>query len=133
MAARLLISTGLPALSEALNVTAGALPGVALSTFRICRLTPGSVVELLGTTCAPGIEASKSYVAWETWQFLHWLSSNCGRFTWFSPLAKLTSSWQEPQAAREGLVFQLSACLVPPAWHLVPFRTSCGKTTSEKS
>ena len=68
------------------------------------------------------------------WQFLHWLSSSSGRLTWFWPVAKLTSSWQEPQAAWLGLVFQLSACLVKPGvWQTVQLRISCGNTMSEKS
>src|ERR1035441_9011245 len=103
------MSTGLLDLSITLNVTVGALPGVAPSTFRILVTRPGSVVEFEGMRCAPGIEASKSDTWFEVWQFLHMLSSVCGRLTWFAPLAKFTSSWQEPHAALLGLVFQASA------------------------
>src|ERR1035438_1364724 len=100
------MSTGLLDLSITLNVTVGALPGVAPSTFRMLVTSPGSEVEFEGMRCAPGMEASKSETAFEVWQFAHMLSSGCGRLTWFAPVAKFTSSWQEPHAAALGLVFQ---------------------------
>src|SRR5579872_5139871 len=127
------MSRGLPDLSVTLNVTMGLLPGVALSTFMMLRTTPGNVAELFGTTCAPGMDESNSSAAVEIWQSLHCPSSGCGRLTWPCPVAKLTSSWQEPQAAWLGLVFQLSACFGPCAWQVVQLRTSCGNTTVEKS
>src|SRR5215475_397149 len=129
----LLMSTGLPALSLTLNVTVGAAPGAAPSTFRTLVTSPGSAVEFAGIRCAPGMEASKSWVAWAVWQFLHWLSSICGRLRWPAPVAKLMSSWQEPQTAALGLVFQLSAWGASLAWQVVQLRTSWGKVTVEKS
>src|SRR5947209_857543 len=98
------MSTGLPALSLTLNVTTGAAPGTAPSTFRILVTRPGSALEFAGIRCAPGIEASKSAVACGVWQFLHWLSSGCTRFKWFAPVAKFTSSWHDPQTAALGFV-----------------------------
>jgi len=59
------------------------------------------------------MEASKSISPFWMWQVAHWLSLNCGSPTWFSPVAKFTSSWHEPHAAREGFVDQLSACVAP--------------------
>src|ERR1039457_6222377 len=102
----LLMSTGLLDLSIKLNVTVGALPGVAPVTVSTLVTRPGSAVEFEGMRCAPGMEASKSETAFEVWQFLHMLSSGCGRLTWFAPVVKFTSSWQETHAAALGLVFQ---------------------------
>src|SRR5271157_1786741 len=102
------MSTGWLDLSIKLNVTVGALPGVAPVTVSTLVTSPGSEVEFAAMRCAPGIEASKSETAFELWQFLHMLSSGCGRLTWFAPLAKFTSSWQEPHAAAVGLVLQAS-------------------------
>src|ERR1017187_9553959 len=111
----LLMSTALPDLSSTLNVTVGAVPGVVPATFMIFVTSPGSAVEFEGMRCAPGIEGSKSMYADEAWQSLHWLSSISGRFQWFRPVEKFTSSWQEPHAALLGLVFQLSAWVAPAA------------------
>src|SRR5271157_906631 len=102
------MSSGLLDLSITLNVTVGALPGVALSTFSTLVTSPVRVVEFEASRCAPGIEASKSSTRFEVWQFLHMLSSGCGRLTWFLPEAKFTSSWQEPHVAAVGLVLQAS-------------------------
>src|SRR5579883_1697761 len=100
------MSTGFLALSVTVKVTVGALPGTALSTFCMAATSPGREVDLEGIRCAPGTEASKSRVDLLMWQFWHWLSSIWGRFKWFWPVAKFTSSWQDPQAARVGLFFQ---------------------------
>src|ERR1035441_5357971 len=127
------MSTALLDLSVTLNVTVGALPGAFPETFRILVTSPGSAVEFAAMRCAPGIEASKSVCFADGWQPWHWLSSICGRLTWLAPVAKFTSSWQDPHAATLGFVFQLSACLAPAAWQVVQFLTSCGKTTVEKS
>src|ERR1017187_46495 len=115
MEAILPMSTGLLELSITLNVTVGAAPGAAPSTCRIFVTSPGSDAEFSGMRCAPGIEASKSIEACEVWQPLHCLSSICGRFKWLAPVAKFTSSWQEPHTAALGFVFQLSA------WVAIPF------------
>src|ERR1035437_4597177 len=109
------MSTGLLDLSITLNVTVGALPGVALSTVRTFVTSPGSDAEFSGMRCAPGTEASKSSAAWAVWQFLHPLLSNCGRLTWFRPVGKFTSAWQDPHASAVGFVFQLSAWGAPLA------------------
>src|ERR1039458_717790 len=84
-------------------------------------------------TWAPTMEASKSNWPCWMWQLLHWLSSICGRLTWLRPVAKFTSSWQEPQASRPGLVFQALDWVAALEWQVVQFRTSCGNTTLEKS
>src|SRR5450432_306468 len=67
------------------------------------------------------MEASNSSSPCGKWQPEHWASDACGRFTWLAPVAKLISSWQEPHAARLGLVNQLSACVAPVvacgSWH----------------
>src|SRR5436190_16327648 len=125
------MSTGTPDLSVTWNVTAGALLGTVLSTFRICITTPAQDTEFDGTVWAPGMEASNSPPVPELWQFLHCLSSICARLRWFAPVSKLTSSWHDPQAARPGLVFQLFACAVFDPWQDVQFRVSCGKAISE--
>src|SRR5450432_2583699 len=63
------------------------------------------------------MEASNSNSPCGKWQPAHWASFTCGRFTWLAPVAKLMLSWQEPHAARLGLVNQLSACTAPDvAW-----------------
>ena len=51
------------------------------------------------------------------------------------PVAKLTSSWQEPQAARVGLVYQALACAAPvvDSWHSAQRRGSEGRTTVDQS
>src|ERR1035437_5984652 len=108
MEVTLVMSTGLLDLSIKLNVTVGALPGVPPRADGTLVTSPGSAVEFPGMRCAPGMEASKSETAFEVWQFLHMLSSGCGRLTWFAPVVKFTSSWQEPHAAALGLVFQAS-------------------------
>jgi hypothetical protein len=64
--ASLLMSTGVPVLSVTLKVTVGLFPGVVSLSFMISRLIPGSDAELLGTTCALGMEGSKSWVAFES-------------------------------------------------------------------
>src|ERR1017187_7132728 len=129
----LLMSTPLPDLSFTVNVTTGALPGVAPVTLITLVTSPGSDVEFEGMRCEPGMELSKSETWLALWQFLPCLSSGSTRLTWFKPVAKFTSSWQEPHAAAPGLVFQASAWVAAAAWQTVQLRTSCGKTTVEKS
>ena len=67
------------------------------------------------------------------WHCVHCESETCGRFTWFLPVAKLTSSWQLPHAARLGLLSQLSACAAPvtcvASWQKVQRRGSLGNST----
>ena len=70
------------------------------------------------------------------WQFLHWLSFCCGRLTWFSPVAKLTLSWQAPQASRVGFVSQRFfwvAFSFPFSWHHWQLFGPEGMPTKEKS
>ena len=74
---------------------------------------PGRVADSVGTVCAPLIEASNSNSPCGMWQFVHWLSETCGRFTWFWPVAKFTLSWQLPQAARLGFFSHASDCVAP--------------------
>ncbi|HYK18684.1 MAG TPA: hypothetical protein VEV37_11715 [Bryobacteraceae bacterium] len=62
----LVISTGLPDLSVTWKLTVGELPGVAFWIFKILRTIPGSIGELFGTSCAPGMDASNANVSFET-------------------------------------------------------------------
>ncbi len=59
------------------------------------------------------------------WQVAH-VPSAAGPATWFAPVVKFTSSWQEPQAAIEGRVYQLSPPAAFGSWHVVQKRMSCG-------
>src|SRR3954453_4628522 len=93
-----------PDLSFTVNVTVGWRPAVPLSTFEISRTKPFNEGESSGTTCAPLIEASNSNSPCGMWQIPHWLSLTCGPPACFAPVAKFTSSWQEPQDTRVGLV-----------------------------
>src|SRR5450759_1875842 len=105
--------TPLPAKSLTVKVTVGALPATPLSTLRMLATMPGRVRDSVGTVCAPLMDASNSSSPWGMWHWVHWLSETCGRLTWFKPVAKFTLSWQEPQAARLGLVSQLLDCVAP--------------------
>src|SRR5205823_652685 len=102
----------LPALSFKVNVTTGFCPAPP-TTFRIWKLIPGAVADIVGTVWAPMIEASNSSSPLAMWHCEHWLSSTCGRLTWFWPVEKLTSLWQPPQAARLGAVIQALVCAAP--------------------
>ncbi len=62
------------------------------------------------------------------WQDVQAASSAYGPPSWCSPLAKFTSSWQEPQAAREGWVFQLSTSAPVPWWHFAQFAMTAGNS-----
>ena len=44
------------------------------------------------------------------WQTAQVSSFDMAPPEWFAPVVQLILSWQEPQAAREGTVFQLSTC-----------------------
>src|SRR5450759_5927892 len=83
------------------------------------------------------MEASNSSSPWGMWHWVHWLSETCGRLTWFKPVAKFTLSWQEPQAARLGLVSQLLDCVAPvtlvSSWQNTQRRGSDGRTTVDQS
>src|SRR5215469_2009722 len=89
----------------------------------------------LATTCAPKIEASNGRSPFGEWQVAHWLSSGWNPPTCLVPVAKLTSSWHDPQAARVGLVIKNDACAAPLfwSWQTSQRRTSAGSTTVEKS
>ena len=87
------------------------------------------------------------------WQIEHIESSGCTPTGWAMslvvlpaiasrsvtppPVLKLMPSWHEPQALALGAICQLLPCAVftapgltvsvlPPSWHLVQLRTSCG-------
>src|SRR5664280_1083072 len=81
------------------------------------------------------MDASSSSSPFGIWQVAHPLSSTWGRFTWLAPVAKLTSSWQAPQAARLGLVYQALAWAAPVAasWHSAQRRGSEGRITVDQS
>src|SRR5690242_7346732 len=78
------------------------------------------------------MEASNSRSPWGTWQLAH-TASVCGPAGWFSPVVKLTSSWQEPHAAELGRVYQMLASAAVGSWQVAQLRMSCGNTTVEKS
>src|SRR3990167_8722223 len=59
------------------------------------------------------------------WQLVQLLSLACAPPAWFSPVVKLTSSWQVQQAIREGLFFQLSS-----TWQYSQFFRLAGNSTS---
>src|SRR3954452_24886580 len=102
-----------PFLSFMVKVTVGFLPAVPLSTLAMATTRPGTCADSIGTVCAPMMEASNSNSPLGMWQLAHCLSSIWGKFTWFLPLVKFTSSWQDPQAARLGFVNQAFACVAP--------------------
>src|ERR1019366_1620673 len=115
------MSTALPDLSFTVNVTMGALPGVAPVTLITLVTSPGSEVEFEGMRCEPGMELSKSETWLAVWQFLHCLSSGSTRWTGFAPVPRSTLSWQDPHAAGEGLFFQALPWLAAAAWQVVKF------------
>src|ERR1035437_1687726 len=129
--------TPLPAESFTVKVTVGALPATPLSTLRMLATMPGRVADSVGTVCAPLMEASNSSSPCGKWHWVHWLSETCGRLTWLAPVAKLTLSWQAPQAARLGFVSQLLACVAPAtdvgSWQNAQRRGSEGNTTADQS
>src|SRR5277367_6806700 len=94
----------LPFLSRTVKETTGALPAMPPVTLVMFTASPFSRDDVVGATCAPTMDASKSISPCGMWQVLHSLSSNCGPPGWLTPVAKLTSSWHDPQAARVGLV-----------------------------
>ena len=106
------MSTGLPALSVTLNVTVGALPGAVLSTLMTFSDDAGERGRAGSESRARRGWRRRIPVRrhWGVAVRAHVVVEACGRLTWFSPVAKFTSSWQEPQAPRVGFVFQLSAC-----------------------
>ena len=81
------------------------------------------------------------------WQVEHWLSVATMLELWPCPVAKLTLSWQEPQAAEEGAVLKLTVCgvlvsltlwqvaqkrwPVPETAVLLPLASLCGNATVE--
>src|SRR5438270_11294066 len=97
-------STTFPARSLTVNVTAGFCTGFALSTPTIENTIPGNCCDRVATVCAPLTEASNSLSLLARWHCAQLLSDTCGKSTWPFPVAKFTSSWQAPHAAREGLV-----------------------------
>src|ERR1035437_1793399 len=131
------IVTRLPPLAFEVKVTVGALPATPLSTLTMVNTRPALVRDWVGTVCAPMMEASNSNSPWGIWHCVHWLSSTCGRLTWFLPVAKFTSSWQAPQAARLGLVSQLLDCVAPVtdvgSWQNMQRRASERRTTVDQS
>src|SRR5262245_15734061 len=97
-------------------------------------MMPFSCFEFSLSRCAPLMEAPNSSPSgW--WHEAHALSSACAPAGWFLPLAQSMSSWQEPHAARLGLVYQTFDCvgLSAPSWQVSQLRTSCGNVMAEKS
>src|SRR4051794_37055243 len=98
-------------------------------TLRGSLLSKACALRTLGARPVP--------LAW--WQTaVQLLSSACGPplvapLPWPAPVAKFTSSWHEPHAARDALVFHASTSAPLPWWHLVQFCTIAGKPTSHHS
>src|SRR3972149_10957025 len=103
-----------PLLSVPLKLPTGEPSATAPSTLTISNFTPLTVLEVVGMTCEPVTEASNSSPS-GTWQAAHFVSSFLPP-PWFSPVPRLTSSWQAVQAAVFGAVLKLSLC-APPLWH----------------
>src|SRR5579884_700040 len=136
--------TPFPALSCTVNETVGALPAVPFATLVIFTSNPAIRVSgfcgyvsavSVGTTCAPLIDASNGISPCGIWHVEQSLSSNCGPPGWFTPVAKFTSSWHDPQASRLGVVRNAVAWVAPVVWlwQTSQRRTSAGSTTVEKS
>src|SRR5262249_35181459 len=126
-----------PSLLVSLKTMVGFLPMATSFTSTIAALMPLSCVEFCGSRCAPLMETPNSSPS-GLWQLAHALSSACAPAGWFLPVGKSTSSWQEPHAARLGLVYQTSDCAgleaaTVPSWQFSQLRTSCGKVMLEKS
>src|SRR5579871_1148598 len=81
------------------------------------------------------MEASNGVSPCGTWQLWHCASSAWNPPGWLAPVAKFTSSWQAPQAARDGSVMYALAwaALVVWSWHTSQRCTMAGSTTVEKS
>src|ERR1017187_5592378 len=83
-------------------------------------------------TCASRMPIPRVFLAPAAgWHAMHFESSVCARPVCAtrpagSVAAKLTPSWQEPQARRLGLVAKLPACVAGNRWHLSQLRISCG-------
>src|SRR5215831_11434443 len=129
--------TGLPLKSTTLKVTVGFLPAWPLSTLAMVATMPGRVADCVSTVWAPLMEASNSSSPCGMWQLVHSLSDTCGRLTWFLPVAKLTSSWQLPQASRLGFFSQASDWVAPvtfcDSWQNSQRRGSLGSATVDQS
>ena len=91
------------------KVTVGRAFGAAPVTPRRSNTTPGSDCENRAIVCAPMIDASNSSSPCGVWQFAHWLSLVCGKSTCPTPVAKFTSSWHDPHAARLDIARRLGA------------------------
>ena len=80
--------------------------------------------------------ASHSTLPTGWWQEAH-EPSGWAPATWFTPVVKFTSLWQEPQAAIEGFVYQLDPPAAVLSWQDSQLRMSCGYvmpgTTSSSS
>ena len=91
--------------------------------------------ELRGSTWVVLIQSWDSLTAYllpeAGWQPAQAASLVCFRLVelWPTPVAKFTSSWQEPQAARLGFFCQAATSLPLPVWHLVQFSITAGKAT----
>src|SRR5512133_114051 len=51
---------------------------------------------------------------------------------WFAPVVQLMRSWQEPQASRDGTVFQLFTSAPPPVWHTTQFSSRAGNAAERQ-
>src|SRR5579884_964733 len=69
------------------------------------------------------------------WQVEQRLSLACGPPAWFLPVAKLTSSWQDPQAAALGFAANAFAWAAPVvcSWQNWQRRGSLGSSTVDQS
>src|ERR1022692_2558903 len=118
-------ASGLPLISLAVNATTGFCPAKVLVTPVIVTTTLLISVSGFGgyaagvslaTTCAPRMEASKGVSPCGIWQLAHSVSSVWNPPGWLAPVAKLTSSWQGPQAGPLGSAMNTLACAAPVVW-----------------
>ena len=118
-------STNEPSPFWSLKLTVIFLPAPTLSTEVIVALKPLSWAECSGTTWAFLMPASHSALPWGWWQVAH-VPSAAGPATWFAPVVKFRSLWQEPQAATDGYVYQLAPPAAAGSWQVAQLRMSCG-------
>src|SRR5271157_4731343 len=112
-AEKVLIGIGLPLLSLTVKVTVGFCPALPFATLTRVKLMPGTPGAYAGIVWPPMMEASNGSSPCLMWQVAHWLSSGCGPPAWLAPVVKLSASWQAPQAAAPGLLYQLLAWVAP--------------------
>src|SRR5262245_12898675 len=120
--------TTLPSLSVIRKFTVGFCPGPVLLKLMRSNFGRRSCSDLYSAMWEPAIEASYSNSPSGLWQRAHCASFGEAPAAWPAPVAKLTSSWHEPQAARVGLSSQLFTW-IESLWQVAQLRRSCGNPT----